>query len=110
MQIVLNRFRTILVTYLQQNPVGRHTYNSLFSTKSDAHYKDKMFLYGEFLHATIKYEDQCITFLPIKPNNIIHINFVLYFVVNVLSIIFLIKNYTMDQMFNEYILVFIPIK
>ena len=28
--------------------------NSLFSTKSDAHYKDKVFPDGECLHATTK--------------------------------------------------------
>ena len=66
MQIVLNRFRTILVTYLQQNSVGGHTYKSLFITKSDAHYKDIMFLDGDCLHTAIKDASQCITCLPIK--------------------------------------------
>ena len=62
-----------LVTYLQHNYVWRHICNSLFCTKSASHYKDKMFPYGEFLHATIKDADQCITCLTIKPQNMIHI-------------------------------------
>ena len=37
MQIDLNIFRTIHVTYLQQDYVGRHIHNSLFSTTSSAH-------------------------------------------------------------------------
>ena len=79
MHIGINRFRTRLVTYLPQNYVGRYTRNSLFSTTSAAHYKDKLFLYGEFLYSTIKYYDWCITCLPIKPNNIIHIKCALCF-------------------------------
>ena len=79
MQIYLNRFITRLATYLQQKPTGRNTHNSLFITKSAAHYKDKLFPYGEFLHATIKYAAQCITCLPIKPNNMIPIKFSLGF-------------------------------
>ena len=41
--IDLNTFRTILVTYLQQTYVTRHTHNRLFITTSAAHYKDKVF-------------------------------------------------------------------
>ena len=33
-----------------------------------------MFPDGEFLHDTIKDAAQCITYLPIKPNNMININ------------------------------------
>ena len=54
MYIGLNVFRKIFVTYLQQNYFRRHTHNSLFSTTSVSHNKDKVFPYGEFLHATIK--------------------------------------------------------
>ena len=54
MQIGLNILRTILVTNILHNYVGRHTCNSLFSYKSAANYKDKVFPYGECLHATIK--------------------------------------------------------
>ena len=48
MEIYLNIFRTILVTDLQHKYVGRHTHNRLFSTKLCAHYKDKVFSYGDF--------------------------------------------------------------
>ena len=41
--IYLNKFRTRLVTYLQQNSVGRHKNNSLFSTSSSPHYKYKVY-------------------------------------------------------------------
>ena len=57
-QIVLNRLITIIVTDLQHNCVGIHTQNSLFRTKSAAHYKYKVFPGGECSHATIKYADQ----------------------------------------------------
>ena len=72
-RIDLNRLRTRIVTYLKQRYVGRHTCNSLFSNTSATHHKDKMFPGGECLHATIKYADNCITCILIKPNNIIHI-------------------------------------
>ena len=42
-QIDTNKFRTRLVTYLQQKSVMRHTRNSLFSTNSSAYYKIKCF-------------------------------------------------------------------
>ena len=54
MQLGSNIFRTIPGIYLQHNSVWRHTHNSLFSTISATHYKDKVFPYGECLHATIK--------------------------------------------------------
>ena len=79
MQIDLNRFRTRLVTYLQKKYVGIHTCNSLFITKSDAHYKEKVFPDGEFLYAAIKYEAQCITCLSIKTNNMVNIKCALGF-------------------------------
>ena len=47
-QIGLNRFRTNLVTDLQYKSVGKHTRNSAYITKSDTHYKEKVFPYGEF--------------------------------------------------------------
>ena len=43
MQIYLNIFRTRRVIYLQQKYVVRHKHNSLFSTTSNAHYKDIVF-------------------------------------------------------------------
>ena len=73
MNIDLNISRTRLVTYLQQKSVGIHIRNILFITASAAHYKDKVFPDGEFLHATIKYAAHCITCVHIKPNNMIHI-------------------------------------
>ena len=73
MKIYLNRSRTRIVTDLQQKYVGRHTYNSLFLTTRDAYYKDRVFPYGGVLHATIKYEAQCTTCIPIKPKNMINI-------------------------------------
>ena len=75
----LNRFITTLVTYLQHNSFRRHTCNSLFSTTSAAHYKNKVFPDGECLHDTIKDADQCITCISIKPNNMILIKCALYF-------------------------------
>ena len=45
-QIYLNIFRKLFVKYLQQNYVWRHTWNSLFITKSATHYKDKVFPFG----------------------------------------------------------------
>ena len=64
-QIDLNRYRTKLITYLQQKSGGRHTRNSLFSTTGAEPYKDKVFPVGECLHATIKGDNQCITCIPI---------------------------------------------
>ena len=72
-QIYLNRFIPKLVTDLQQNYAPRHTCNSLFRTKIAAHYKGDFFLGGGCLHATIKDVAQCITCLPIKRKNMIHI-------------------------------------
>ena len=79
MWIDLNIYRTWFVTDLQQLSVGIHTQNSLFSTTSAAHYKDKVFPDGGFLHANIKYAAQCITYLPIKPMNMINIKCALVF-------------------------------
>ena len=56
MQINLNIFRTDIVSYLQHKSVGIHTYNSAYSTTSDAHYKEKVFPDGELVHYNIKYE------------------------------------------------------
>ena len=56
MHIDLNRFRRSFVIDLQQKSVVRHTYNSLFSTKTFIYYKDKLFPDGECLHVAIKYE------------------------------------------------------
>ena len=53
MQIDFNIFRRRLVTYLQQIIFGRHTCNSLFSTKSASHYKDRVFPDGGGLLPTI---------------------------------------------------------
>ena len=79
MQIYLNILITILVIYLQKNFVGIHIRNSLFSYTIAAHYKEKFFPYGEFLNDTIKDADHCITCIPIKPKNVIHIKFSLGF-------------------------------
>ena len=79
MQIYLNIFRTILVTYLQQKYVGRHTRNILFSTTCYAHYKDEIFPCDECLHAIIKYSAQRITCIPIKPKNTINSKCALFF-------------------------------
>ena len=73
MQIDLNIFITRLVIDLQLKSVRRHICNSIFSTKCDAYYKDKIFLSCECLHATIKDAPQCISCLPIKPNNMLYI-------------------------------------
>ena len=62
-KIDLNIFRTILVTYYQQNNFVRHTQNSPFRTTSAAHYKEKVFPDGECLHANIKDSSQCIACL-----------------------------------------------
>ena len=66
MQINLNTFRTKLVSYLQQYSVGRKTQNSVYSTISDVNYKEKVFPYGEFLHATIRDAAQFITCTPVR--------------------------------------------
>ena len=58
MNIDLIRFSTRPLIYLQQNSAGRHTRNILFINTSYAHYKDKVFPDGDFLHATIKYAAQ----------------------------------------------------
>ena len=71
--IDLNGSRTIILTYLQHKLVRRHTHKSLFSTKSSAYYKDKVFPDVEYLHATIKDASQFITRITIKLNNMIHI-------------------------------------
>ena len=59
--------------------VDRHTHKSVFSTISDAHYKEKVFPDGEFLHATIKDVDQYIYCAHIKPKNIINMKYDLFF-------------------------------
>ena len=79
MHIYLNTFIKNIVRYLQQKYVGRHKRNSAYSTTSDAHYKDKIFPYGVYLHATIKVADQTITCTSTKPNNIIQMKFSLDF-------------------------------
>ena len=79
MQIYFYIFRTNIVTYLQQKSVGRHTHNSVYSTTSDPHYKNKVFPGVECLHATVKDADQCILYTPIKPNIIIHMECALGF-------------------------------
>ena len=73
MNIDLNRLRTRLVTYLQQKSVGRNTHKFLSSNTSAAHYKDKVFQYGECLYATIKYAARYIACNNIKPKNMIYI-------------------------------------
>ena len=64
---------TIVVTYLEHKSVGRHKRNSLFTTKSAAHLKDKIFPYGECLHTNIKYAAQGITCSTTQPKNMINI-------------------------------------
>ena len=98
MQIDLNIFRTRIVEYLQRKSFERHTRNSLFSSTSAAHWKAIVFIYGECLHDTIKYSAQCITCIPIKPNNMIHIKCDLGFVTNLLIKISPMKNWMMEQM------------
>ena len=73
MNIYLNIFRKIIVADLQQKYVGRHTRTSLYSTKSDLYYNNKVFVDGECLHDTIKKSAQFITCLPTKQNNMIYI-------------------------------------
>ena len=51
----------------------RHTFNSLLSNTVPAHYKYKVFLDGEFLHAISNDAVKWITSITIKPNNTIHI-------------------------------------
>ena len=72
-------FITILVKNLQQISFPRKRRSSLFSTTSSAYCKDKEFPGGECLHSNIKYSDQCIIYLPIKPMNMIHIKCALVF-------------------------------
>ena len=92
MNIYLNRFRTRLVIYLRHNSIGRHAQNSLFSTTRDVNYKDKVFPFGECLHATRKDVAHCITCITIKQKNIIHIKCDLFFLMNVMSTVFPTKN------------------
>ena len=54
----LNIFITKRVSDLQHKSIGRQTRNTSFITSSAAHYKDKLFLDGKCLHATIKYASQ----------------------------------------------------
>ena len=42
------------VSYVKNMSVGRHTHNSLYSTKINVNYNEKVFPVGECLHATIK--------------------------------------------------------
>ena len=100
MQLVLNIFRTKLVSNLQQKYVGIYIQNSELSNKSAAHYNDKMFPDDKFLYATINDGSHCTLCNPIKPRNIIHIKLDLGFVVNIISTLFLLKNYIMDQMIH----------
>ena len=79
MQIYLNRPRTKLVSVLQHKYDGRNKLNSSYITTSAAHYNDKVFSDSECLHATIKYACQFISFTPIKPDNIIHMQCALGF-------------------------------
>ena len=51
----------------------------MLGDKIAAHYKEKVFPYGEFLRATTKDASHCISCTPIKPNNIIHIKCALGF-------------------------------
>ena len=60
MHIDSNKSRTRLVTDLQHKSVRRHTRSSLFSNKSAAYHKEKVFPDGECLHANIKYSSQFI--------------------------------------------------
>ena len=72
--IDLNRFRTRLVTNLQHKSIRRKN-NSLFSTTSTEHNKNKVFPDGECLYASIKYAAQCITCITIKSSNMINIKY-----------------------------------
>ena len=72
-------FITILVKSLQLISADRKRRSSLFNTTSSAYFKDKEFPGGECLHFNIKYSDQCIIYLPIKPMNMIHIKCALVF-------------------------------
>ena len=56
-----------------------HTHNSVHSTISASHYKDRVFPDVECLDATIKYKTQCISYTTIKPDNIIHMKCALVF-------------------------------
>ena len=71
MQIDLNIFIKKLVTYLKQKYVGRHTRNSAYITTSAVYFKEISPPDSDFLHTTIKYAAQSITFTTIRPNNII---------------------------------------
>ena len=68
-----------IVTDLQYKYFGRDTRNSLISTTSAANDKHAVFPVVECLHDTIKDVAQCITCIPIKPNDIIHIKCDLFF-------------------------------
>ena len=83
MHIDLYIFITNVVTDLQQKSIGIHTRNSSYSTTNAENYKDKVFPYCEFLHSNIKDEAQSTTCIPIKPNNIIHMDFDLVFLMDV---------------------------
>ena len=84
-QIDLDISRTRLVTDLQQTSVGRQIFNISFSNTRGANNKDAVFPDGECLHATIKDAAKCITYIPVKPNNMINIKCDFGFVTNVLS-------------------------
>ena len=77
--IGLNTFRTKLLSDLQQKSAWRHTHNSAYSNKSSARYNEKVFIYCEFLHDTIKDAAHCISCNPNKPNNIINVKCALVF-------------------------------
>ena len=53
--IDLNRFRTNIVSDLQQESFGTHEHKISYINTSDSHYNSKVFLDGECLHASIKY-------------------------------------------------------
>ena len=100
MHIYLNIFRTDILSNLQQNSDRIHTCSIAYSTTSYSHFKDKVFIYSEFLNAIIKDADKFISCTPIKPNNIIHTKFAFFYFMNVPSTFFLMKNYMMEQMLN----------
>ena len=98
MQIYLNRIRTILVTDLQQNSVGRNTWNSLFSNTRNAHYKLICFQIVNFYMILSKMMLNASPVLLL--NQIIWFisSLIWFFVMNFLSKIFPMKNQMMDQM------------
>ena len=76
------------------------TNNSLFSITSVSHDKFRVVKNGYFSHSTIKDAHQCIACFSIKPKNVIHIKCA-YFLMSVLSKIFLLKNRLWTKCFNN---------